>query len=102
MWTQVDGGASALHPPPSSTMPGALMSTRKHPVMVKDATDDDDNDGGLWTQVQRRRHIPSVSSGSTGQAPATAQGGPGLSTPQREAVDSAAANLSAIEKEHFI
>ncbi|KAI1782672.1 hypothetical protein LXA43DRAFT_1077921 [Ganoderma leucocontextum] len=78
-------------PSPPPTMPGALTSVRKHPVTVEDATDDDDDRGGPWLSVQRRP--------STGQAPAAAQGGPVLTTPQREAVNSAAENLTAAEKE---
>ncbi|KAI1782959.1 hypothetical protein LXA43DRAFT_904532 [Ganoderma leucocontextum] len=93
----VTASADALvaHTPPSISNASGV---RKHPVTVEDATDEE---ARPWISVQRRRRARSADADLPARASVTAQDEPILTTPQRAAVDTAAAGLTPAERDHF-
>ncbi|PIL25628.1 hypothetical protein GSI_11377 [Ganoderma sinense ZZ0214-1] len=86
--------ALAAQPPSISN----ASSVRKHSVTVEDVTDDE---AGPWIPVQRRRKVCSADGEPPTRVPVTAQDEPTLTSPQRVAVDTAAAGLTPAERDRF-
>ncbi|TBU40368.1 hypothetical protein BD309DRAFT_899988, partial [Dichomitus squalens] len=84
----------ALNSPVSDTGEGV----RKYPVTVEDGSDDN---GGPWIPVQRRRRARSADAAPPARDTVTAQDGPVLTSPQRVAVDTAAASLTPAERDRY-
>ncbi|EJF59154.1 hypothetical protein DICSQDRAFT_172304 [Dichomitus squalens LYAD-421 SS1] len=71
---------------------------RKYPVTIEDGSNDD---GGPWIPVQRRRRARSADAALPARDPVTAQDGPILTSPQRAAVDTAAASLTSVKRDRY-
>ncbi|EJF56491.1 hypothetical protein DICSQDRAFT_174875, partial [Dichomitus squalens LYAD-421 SS1] len=82
----------------NSPVSDAGEGVRKYPVTVEDGSDDD---GGPWIPVQRRRRARSADAAPPARDPVTAQDGPVLTSPQRTAVDTAAASLTSAERDRY-
>ncbi|KAI0653661.1 hypothetical protein C8Q70DRAFT_927234, partial [Cubamyces menziesii] len=91
--------ASAAIPLTSTGVPAANETAGlKHRVTIEDVTDDED--GGTWTEVRRRRRTRSTGSIPVGRNTTSAHGGPVLTAQQDAVVRTAEASMSAVEREH--